>query len=93
MPKESYYYYKQLPAGCRDEKMKQGYIKPKNEREQNHSPNYDAITISSGADMCGRAWTLLGSRKNLKPRVREMLDAKRAARREAAVSNFQSTLC
>jgi hypothetical protein len=26
-----------------------------------------------------RAWTLLGSRKNLKPRVRELLDAKRVA--------------
>ena len=28
----------------------------------------------------GRAWTLLESRKNSKPRIREMLDAKRAAR-------------
>jgi len=28
----------------------------------------------------GRAWILFGSRKNSKPRMREMLDAKRAAR-------------
>jgi len=31
--------------------------------------------------------------KNSKPRVREMLDAKRAARREAAVPCGQCTLC
>jgi hypothetical protein len=36
----------------------------------------------------GRAWTLLGSRENSKPRVREML-AVNAARREAAVPSAQ----
>jgi len=39
----------------------------------------------------GRAWILFGSRKNPKPRLREMLE--NAARRKAAVPSVRRTLC